>query len=448
MVTALVLAALVGSSAACVGGGKGTQAPETIWPSWQVLGPLARDAQHHIDEESFAAMERAARYMAEGNAKAADAELQLAAAGASPHWIAVARADLAALHFSRCIRGVAWRLPEAFGEMRSIDFDPATKIAEGDVSVEALLTKLDAAIVFAEQKNSTALLRHGRIARARVAGFTAQCAPNEEVAAQAGAVLQADLAVLAAQGELTPDLAYMWAGVQYESYSPQAARPFLLQAKSEGFEDPSVDLLLASIALDANDLEEAETRASAAEAAYAEYETPPLRARALALRGEARRRRKDADGARADFEQARKLDPLSIEALLGSTRMRATDGERTDAVAYLQEGIMGLLASVDASPEAMASGAGAVEALIVNLNDDLAMAELCRDALLREVDLDEAQLRRGLRYYFAATLDVALGDYDAGRGHAAAAETEFEGLGLAAPEGVEMLLRRLDELSR
>jgi hypothetical protein len=41
---------------------------------------------------------------------------------------------------------------------------------------------------------------------------------------------------LAAENHLTPDLAYMWAGVQMQTYSGAAARPFLLQALEGGFD--------------------------------------------------------------------------------------------------------------------------------------------------------------------------------------------------------------------
>lgn len=423
--------------------------PELTWAAWHVLEPLIRDAQYAVDEGTLKKMKEAAGLLNEQRPRKADAVLQSAAAGASPHWVAVARANLAALHFERCVRGVAWRLPEgppAEADAivgRSMDFDPDTRIEPGDVSVEATLTALDTAVQSAERDSQGALLRHARIARARVAGYTVRCAPNEEVAQRADEVMRADLATLAAQDELTPDLAYIWAGLQYELYSPQAARPFLLDAAARGFDDPSVDLLLASIAIDGNDFVEAKTRATAALEAYRQLGVAELAARALATRGEAQRRLKQFDAAASDFQAARKLDPMSIEAIVGNTRVvLARDGEVAAATALYGDAIA-LMGADTVDPETLPDAAARLEALIVAANADLELAQVARDAMLREVDLDDDVLRRALRYYFAATLDVALGDYDAARGHAATAETEFESYGLEAPPGVRALLDNL-----
>lgn len=443
----LALALSLSASACVRGGGRGSSPPERVWPSWQILEPLLIDAQHQVDKETFAAMRAAAELLLEQKAKSADAKLAELKAGAAPHWIAVARADLAALNFSTCVRGVAWRLSDGLQESRQIDFSPEARLQAGDISVEQMLTSLDEAIDHAQSANSNALLRHGRIARARVTAFVVQCPPNDEVAQQADIVLRADLATLAADGHLTPDLAYLWAGVQYEAYSPAAARPFLLKAAEEGYDDPSVDLLLASIALDAQDPAEADARATKALARYTEVEAPLYAARALSLRGEARRQQGKLTDALKDFELARKQDPMSAEAMVGAARVHLEQGDRSRALESLREGILAL-ASQDALDEATLALAGErIESLVVLVNEELVLAELGRDALLHEIDLDDAPLRRGLRYYFAATLDVALGNYDAGRGHAVAAETEFEGEMVEVPDGIRSLLDRLAQLS-
>ena len=136
-------------------------------------------------------------------------------------------------------------------------YDPATKIGPGDLSVEALLTNLDDAIEAGKQ--SPALATQARIARVRVTGFVASCPANPEVEKRASGVMNSDLATLAAENHLTPDLAYMWAGVQIQAYSGAAARPFLLQALEGGFDDPSVTYMLAAIAFEQSELAEAET---------------------------------------------------------------------------------------------------------------------------------------------------------------------------------------------
>ena len=450
LATLLAAALVLSTASGCIRAGKGTQIPqEEQWAAWQVLGPLLQDAQHQVDEDTFNALLESAELLVKDQAADARTRLQTAAAGAAPHWISVAEADLAVMHFSRCIRGVAWRIENGATEVRQMDFSSETQLGPQDLSVEAMLTRLDEAVDAAQKQQRDTLLKHARIARARVTAYTSQCAPNEEVAGQANAVMRSDLATLAAEGALTPDLAYLWAAIQYESYSQQAARPFLLQAQQQGYTDPSVDLLLAQIALDSGNYPEAETRASAAHRAYGEVQSAPGRAQALAVRGESHRKREKLDEAKADFDAAIKLDSQNTEARLGRIRVAALTDGSAKALDMMREQILGLVGSqLDADdPEAIADAAARLEGLIIAINEDLEMATLCRAGLLHEVDLDADPLRRGLRYYFAATLDVALGDYAAAQGHAAASELEFEEAGVPIPDGVTALLGRLAELT-
>lgn len=451
LVLACVLA--LGAGHGCIRGGEGVQIPtEEQWAAWQVLGPLLADAQHQVDEETFTALVESAELLVQDKAADARERLQLAAAGSAPHWVAVAQADLAVMHFSRCIRGVAWRIENGAQSQREMDFSTETKLGALDLSVEAMLTRLDTAVEVSQKRGAKSLLKHARIARARVTAYTAQCAPNDEVSAQANAVMRADLATLAAEDHLSPDLAYLWAAIQYESYSRQAARPFLLEAKQGGFADPSVDLLLAEIALESGNFVEAETRAAEAEDAYATIEAKFGRAQALVLRAESHRRREQHAEAKALYASATRLDPQNIDARLGNTRVTLVVDGPSAALNEMREHILILIGGEladegDPQPASVAEAAGRLEAFIISINEDLEMASLCRSALLHEVDLDEDPLRRGLRYYFAATLDVALGDYGAGQGHAAAAELEFETAQVEVPEGVTLLLERLAGLN-
>ncbi|MBL8943703.1 MAG: hypothetical protein JNK45_11165, partial [Myxococcales bacterium] len=208
------------------------------WQAWRDLGPLVAIAKDHAPDPAVAALERASALLRDGKAASADRALADASGGAGHHWIAVARGDVVALHFTLCIRGVALRLSD--GTMpsptdRQADYSEKTRVEPGDVSVEATLVNLDAAVNSGEPALST----QARIARARVAGFAQQCAANERVAEMAQQVVEGDLATLAAEGHLTPDLAYMWAGVQMTRFSGSAARPFLLQAQEGGFDHPA-----------------------------------------------------------------------------------------------------------------------------------------------------------------------------------------------------------------
>jgi hypothetical protein len=144
MLAVMLLGGVSVSGLGCAGRSAARRAAEVpmgSWPAWQDLSPLIEVAQAHVDEPTQALLEQARALLRESKAHSADQVLAAASSSAGRHWIAVARADLASIHFTTCIRGVAWRLPDTPGpHQRSIDYDPATKVGPGDLSVEALLT--------------------------------------------------------------------------------------------------------------------------------------------------------------------------------------------------------------------------------------------------------------------------------------------------------------------
>ena len=238
------------------------------WNAWLDLQPLVEVARSHAPAKTFTGIEQAGKLLHDGKAKSADKVLSALADSEGRHWISVARADLAALYFTRCIRGVVWRLEDLTDKSapsRRSDFSEDTKIEPGDVSVEAMLTNLDAAIGIKDPVLQT----QARIARARVTAYSARCAANDDVAELSEGILKTDLATLAAEGHLTPDLAYLWAGVQMADYSGAAAKPFLLLAREGGYDDPSVVYMLGVIALEQRDLERADAYAIESAAIYA-----------------------------------------------------------------------------------------------------------------------------------------------------------------------------------
>ena len=147
---ALLAVALSGAPSGCKSSevpGAGTNAPMGL--VGRVAGPSShwsRSRSPQVPKTVSAELRAASKLLVEGRALSADRKLATISDGAGRHWVAVARADLASLYFTKCIRGVAWRLedldPQAPPE-RSIDYDPQTRIEAGDVSVEAMLTNLD-----------------------------------------------------------------------------------------------------------------------------------------------------------------------------------------------------------------------------------------------------------------------------------------------------------------
>ena len=441
---------------ACKGKGKG-RPPEAgsaqdsaamgTWSAWLDLAPLLEVARSHAPPGTVTALEQASKLLRSGKARSADRTLSLLADSDGRHWISVARADLAALYFTRCIRGVVWRLEDLSAKSaptRKSDFSEDTKIEPGDVSVEALLTNLDSAV----NAKEPALVVQARIARARVTAYASRCAANDDVAQMSEGILKADLATLAAEGHLTPDLAYLWAGVQMADYSGAAAKPFLLLAREGGYDDPSVVYMLGVIALEQRDLERADAYAIESAAIYAKLGDKEQQAQSLFLRGEVARVRKDPVVARKHYEAAQKLSPGYPAAVLGVARLVLTSEGASRAIGYLQQALPQIVLTGPLQGERVMAAASNLEAIAM-LATESEVAALCRDAMLAEVELEPDLIRRGLRYFTAASLEARLGEYNHARAHALLARDEFAGApDIAVPVDVAAFLERIDAVSQ
>jgi len=417
------------------------------WSSWRDLSPLIDVAKSHAPDAALVALNDASALLAKGKARAADARLAEAANAAGHPWIAVARADLAALYFTLCIRGVAWRLAE--GERphatdRQVDFDESTRLEPGDVSVEALLTNLDAAIA----SKVPPLVTQARIARARVAAFAERCAANDEVATIAQETAEGDLSILAAEGLLTPDLAYLWAGVQMMRFSGTAAKPFLLQAQAGGFDHPAVTFMLATIAFEERELDQAEALAKAAVELYAPLEQPDSSAQAWFLLGEIARARgsndpKHREDARVSYAQALELSPTYVPAVFALARLALDGGDETKALDRLHANIGTLLLGTEAlDADRLRQAAENLETFVI-MAEEPVLVQLARDALLWKIGTEQDPARRGLRYFFAATLDARMQEFEFAHGHGALAKAEFATAEIEPPMDLQAFLDRV-----
>lgn len=412
------------------------------WDEWRDLSPLVEIARHHAPQPAANAIDRASALLRENKAASADRALAAVSGGAGHHWIAVARADVVALHFTLCIRGVALRITDgakASATDRQADFSEQTRVEPGDVSVEATLVNLDAAVSSGEAALST----QARIARARVAAFAQQCAANENVGEMAQQVVEGDLATLAAEGHLTPDLAYLWAGVQMTRFSGSAARPFLLQAREGGFDHPAVTFMLAAIALEQGELDHADEYAKAAAKVYADTGDREHQAEVRFLQGEISRARKQPKAARTHYEAALAIDAKHSASILARAELDiATDTET--AILGLQRGMTSLLLDGKLDETSARVAATNLEQLLV-LAVEPHQIQLIRDALLQRIDDESDAMRRGLRYFFAAMLDVRLREYQVAHGHGVLAKEEFADSGVKPPIDIEAFLGRLRE---
>ena len=402
------------------------------WDAWLDLAPLLEVARTHAPATTIAALEKSTKLLRTGKARSADRELALLADSDGRHWISVARADLAALYFTRCIRGVVWRLedlgPKSNPTRRS-DFSEETRIEPGDISVEAMLINLDAALAIQQP----ALQVQARIARARVTAYSARCAANDDVQELS-------------EGILKSDLAFLWAGVQMAEYSGAAAKPFLLLAKEGGYTDPAVVYMLGVIALEQRELDRADAHAIESAALYAKLGDRDQQAQSLFLRGEVARVRKDPKAARTHYEAAQKLAPAHAASLLGVTRLVLASEGPGGAVSHLQRMLPRLLLTGPLTGDKVQTAAGNLEAVAL-LATESELASVLQGALLAEVDLEPDPVRHGLRYFMAATLDAGLGEYTHARAHAVLARDEFTASGGPPPVDVDAFIARIEAVS-
>ncbi len=411
------------------------------WNAWRDLSPLIEVAEAHAPEPAVRAMKDASKLVRDQKAASADKRLAQAATGAGRQWIAVARADLAALHFSMCIRGVAWRLVDGEDPSpteRDMDFSEDSRVQPGDISVEALLTNLDEPL----RGEDASLAVQARIARARVAAFSQRCAANEDVAQLSAETLEGDLATLAAEGHLTPDLAYLWAGVQMNRFSGSAARPFLLQAREGGFDHPAVTFMLAVIALGESKLDEADTLAIESIERYGELEDPQNVGEGWFVRGEVARAREDDKAAKGFYAKALEANPLHAPSILATATIIAEASTVDDAVDYVAGRLEPFMLEGPLDADGVRGVGMNLETIVFMATEPLA-AQISRDAMLVSIDAESDPVRRGLRYFFAATLDLRLGEYEAAHGHGVLAKEEFAESGTPAPVDIEQFLERV-----
>lgn len=442
---ATLLAGTAGSCQSTVHPGA-RSAQEGDWLAWRDLSPLLEVAKSHAPDPAVTAIREASALLRQDKAKTADARLTQASDASGREWVAVARADLAALNFSVCIRGIAWRLfdgPPPNPTERDVDFSTETELEPGDVSVEALLTNLDAAVA----SNIPALVMQARIARVRVAAFANRCAANEDVEAMTQETMEADLATLAAEQRLTPDLAYLWAGIQMNRFSGNAARPFLLQAKEGGFDHPAVTFMLAVVAFENRELDRADELARDAVTKFEATGAAEDTAQAWFLRGEVERIRSQEDPSRAavarsHYAKALELDAAYVPALFASARLDLDGGELRAAKERMAAGIDQLLLEGSVDAERLPDVGRNLESLVM-LADDLATVQLTRDALLFNIDVEPDPGKRALRYLYAAALETRLQDFDMALGHGVLAKEEFAEAELQPPMDIDEFLARV-----
>lgn len=168
------------------------------WPAWLDLTPLLQGrAQPRAGEDRHRAEPRPRSCCATAR-RGPPTPGSRRSPTAGRHWISVARADLAAMYFTTCIRGVVWQLkdlkPDTSPTRRS-DFSEDTKIVTRQrLPVEGRAHQPRRR----RRRQEPALQTQARIARARVTAYSARCPANDKVQEMSEGILN-DLATLAAE---------------------------------------------------------------------------------------------------------------------------------------------------------------------------------------------------------------------------------------------------------
>ena len=214
-----------------------------------------------------------------------------------------------------------------------------------------------------------------------------------------------------------------------------------------GFDHPAVTFMLAVIALEERDLDKADTLAEEAGSAYASFGDHENAAEALFVRGEVARARGDRKKARELFNATLKQSPLHLPSMLAIAGLVHANRGEYEAVDYLHGRLPVLLRKGPLDERAAHEAASNLETLVI-LATEPVMAQLSRDALLQEIDQEPDPMRRGLRYFYAATLDVRLREYEVAHGHGVLAREELESSDVRPPIDVQSFLDRLTGTTR
>jgi hypothetical protein len=198
------------------------------------------------------------------------------------------------------------------------------------------------------------------------------------------------------------------------------------------------------IALEERDLARADQLARDAAQQFAEAKDQQNVAESAFVRGEIARARKDSAGARKHYQAALQGSPTHVPAMLGIAQIVLANKDELAAVEYLHGQLPKLLGKGALDVDSAREAAIHAEALAV-LATDPHVAQLSRDALLHAIEKEPEAMRRGIRYFFAATLDARLREYELARGHGVLAKEEFSETSVTPPVDVEAFLARLGE---
>lgn len=405
--------------------GTKTQDPWTQWYQMQLPVELASTRVDKTHARNFARFRDAVQDQAYPQALKA-----LEPSAKDPRakgWTIVLKGQLAGLHTRACEQG-QWLM-----------LSPPEAKTKARLSMIELLDQLSGLV----QSQDRALSSQAQTALARLLVIARDCPGSRIVQRRAETRLPVILASLAdAQGpSLAPDLAYLWATLKLEREEWEKAQHWLNVARDQGLDDPRTTLALAQSHFGQKAYAKSEKLALASAKNIPE-QMPQMRARAQTLAARSAHARGEPARARMLLSRALKTLAYETSALALAAELAVQEPQDCEEpLAATLAPIWGL--SWEDPPELM----WRLDELLRALDDQNADALRClQAAVLWNIDEETRPALRGIRYFYAATIDARFGDAQGALGRALLARAEFESAGLKRrPVPVQALIEALQE---
>lgn len=325
-------------------------------------------------------------------------------------WAQVLAGQLAGLHTRAC-EGGQW-----------LYFSEPGQPKRARLSMLTLLDQLEPL----QNSDDPSLATQAKTASARVMTIARDCPGARTVQAKAKTELPALLGELADRQStsLPPDLAYLWATFYLEQEQWSKARHWLKVAQDQGLDDPRITLARAQAHYGEGHYKQALQQATrGAQAIPPTFKGPAAQAWTLAARSAWALG--NASLSAKHLRQALRKDPTHSGAWALYILMHSEPSEA--CTSELPARLEPLWDISWAQPPT----------LFWLLDDMLAILDqegpdplaCLAQALVWDIDQEQDPALRGIRYFYAATLDTRLGDLQSALGRALLARAEFESAG-------------------
>lgn len=409
----------------CAGKTPKSEDPLTLWHQMQLPVKIANARVSSTQAQIFDRFKKAVQSQDYKKALALLQDPGLDAQGKP--WADVLAGQLAGLHTQAC-EGGQW-----------LYFGDPKKPSAPRVSMLSVLDKLDAL----RDSNDKTLATQAKVASIRVMVIARDCPGARTVQERAQTELPALLEDLFHSQALTPppDLAYYWALQQLEKEEWAKARQWLVFANAQGMKDPRLTLALAQVDYGAKAYDRALQQAVAGAKAIPKDFRQAI-AEAWTLAAKSAWALGNTKLATQHRERALKAEAAHPGAWALGVRMLSAHDESCESTLPVQLARLWKL-SWAKEPTLF----WLLDDMLATLDAEAPEALPClARALVWDIDQEQDPALRGIRYFYAATLDTRLGDFERALGRALLARSEFESAGSPRhPLPVQALIDALSE---